>query len=190
MNDLETREALLTGERNSGLAYEALALGDTKARKRLGEINESLVSLEQDRAAMQSAITEAERRCTAAQASVKTAAEKAGAEKALDLAKTLRDHGKAIDKAAHAMFAHTAELRLALIELSKLGGPNIYLADSALKRALITASMGSKLQLMHLAPTDRHSFAELTDRWAQGVTAFAERKLAAPLELEQKEKAA
>jgi hypothetical protein len=68
-----------------------------------------------------------------------------------------------------------------MIELGRLGAaPHINLIDVSCKRALIAASMGSRLQLEHLAPGERHTFSELADRWANGIEAFASARLCEP----------
>jgi hypothetical protein len=68
-----------------------------------------------------------------------------------------------------------------MTELNRLGaGPNINLVEVSCKCALIAASMGSGLQLEHLAPGERHSFAELAERWAYNVEGFAAQRLGEP----------
>lgn len=93
----------------------------------------------------------------------------------------MRGQAAALDAAMRAVFDGFAALRETMFELNRLGAtPQINLIDVACKRALLAASMGSRLQLEHLAPAERHSVAELADRWAEGIASFAEPRLGAP----------
>jgi hypothetical protein len=143
----------------------------------LTEIADELTGLGIERESINFALKEAERRVESARyaAGIELEAEKA--KKAKAIAVQLRDCAKAADAAASSLFACTTEMRQIIRELREMGGPNEALALNAMRRALVTASMGGPLQLMHLAPNERRTFVELCDRWAANVVAHAERVL-------------
>jgi hypothetical protein len=180
-----SRGEVLMGEK-AQISYAALVDGDAAAKKRLAQLDQDLLVVDLNASSVRAALAEAENRVRQAEGLSLAEAERQKARRALELGKSMRDHAKALDRAAKQVFEHFAALRIDMLALNGLGAvPNVNLIDVACKRALISASMGSRLQLEHIAPTERHSFTELCDRWASGVEAFAAARLGEPDKVEE-----
>jgi hypothetical protein len=172
LSEVETLQKLLACERTS-LAYDALT-GDAKAKKRLDGINADLAVIDQEIASVQAAIAEAGRRVAEAEAQARAEVDAEKRKRALVIADKITEHAKQLDDHAALFFGLYAAFRLDMIELHRLGAaPNINVIDAVCLRALETASMGTRLQLRHLAPGDRVSFAELANSWKQNTEAWA-----------------
>jgi hypothetical protein len=75
-------------------------------------------------------------------------------------------------------FAGMSEMRTVMADLNKIGcGPNLALVDSNLKRALVSASLGSGYALGHTPPDQRHTISDLGTTWAKHAQSWAEQRL-------------
>jgi hypothetical protein len=175
--ETEAQTVLLEAER-SQISYGALVEADPRAIKRLETVSRELLALGQDAASVQAAISEAERRVSGAKADELREIERAKGEQARKFGKQAREHAKALDETARLLFEHFARFWAVMVELRRIGaGPNPELVESACQRALVAASMNSRLKLGHLAPSERRTFLELSDRWAEGIEAFVVHRL-------------
>jgi hypothetical protein len=117
------------------------------------------------------AIAEAERRVAAAEQQEQVESGNARLERARELAAEVTAKSRDLDSAAKKFFAQYDAFREFMFELYRLGfTPQINLIDTASRRALITHSMGTRLQIEHLAPGERHSFSDWTSRWTEHLT--------------------
>jgi hypothetical protein len=177
LGSVEERVMMLTSERDS-LSYAAHVENDPKARKRIEAIGHELAAVSSEEAALNAALTEAGKRLKAAEATARAAEEGSRARKALQLGKQLRDQALAMDAAARGLFATFEDLRATAIELNRMGAmPSIGMIDAACRRAILSASTGTRLQLEPVPPGERHSFTELADRWSATINGFAEPRL-------------
>ena len=92
-------------------------------------------------------------------------------QEALGLAVRLRQHGAALERAAHTIRTAGADLLDAVEALNRLGirHPPYATARILAGRALGAAVMGGPLQQAHLAPSQRISFGALANGWADSV---------------------
>jgi hypothetical protein len=176
---LETRKLMAEAERDS-CAYDAYT-GDAKAKAKLAEVNREIVGIDAELASLAAAIRTAEAKVIEAQGVEQAAAEKRKAERALELDTQASALAATLDETAHQLFEHFAAFRAVMVELHRLGAvPNTELVDSACRRALTAAASGSRLQIGHLPPNERHTFSELATRWSEGISAFTAQRLAEP----------
>jgi hypothetical protein len=87
---------------------------------------------------------------------------------------------KQIDTHGRDFFLSFIQLRNVMLELSRLGPgvvPSVAMFDAVCKRAYAAMAMGSPLQLLHLAPMERHSFIELGERWGKSIEGWAAQRL-------------
>jgi hypothetical protein len=172
LGDVETRQRLLAGERTE-IAYAALT-GDAKAAKRLEKIHADLAVIDSEIASVQAAIQEAGRRVAEAEAEARAEVDAEKRKRALVVAEQITKHAKQLDDHAAIFFGMYAAFRLDMIELNRLGAaPNINIVDAVCLRAFEASSMGTRLQLRHLPPGDRVTFAELANSWKQNAEAWA-----------------
>jgi hypothetical protein len=170
LGEVESRQKLLAGERAT-LAYDALC-DDAKAAKRLGQINADLSIIDQEIASVQAAIAEAARRVGEADTQARAEAEAAKKRRALIKSADLVDMAAELDEHLAAFFRMYNGFRVTMIDLHRDGAaPQINIVDSVCRRALESASMGTRLQLMHLAPGDRITFESLATSWKQNIEA-------------------
>jgi hypothetical protein len=181
------RGTALAAERDE-IAFAAHVDSDAKARKRLDVINAEIAGLGSEAAGINAALVVAGRKVTEAAGAADAEAERQKARKALKLGEQMKDSARACGKSAEAFFAHFAALRGTMHELQMFGAtPSINLFDSACRRALASSSVGSRLQLEPLlGPSDRRSFEELADRWAENIDTYAAARLEAPAATEER----
>jgi hypothetical protein len=85
-----------------------------------------------------------------------------------------KQHGADLDLAAKALVDSYTKFEAEVLELARMGvGPSPALVRTNCRRALEAALMPTPLKVSHLAPTERHSFADLVKGWAVGVEAQA-----------------
>jgi len=174
---LATKEQLLRGELTGDVAYEAHALNDAKAKKRVQEIAIELTAIGIEAESVKAAITQAEKLAKQARETANTKLQEERARKALQAAKSLRDCARAADKALSSFVIHVSELRALLAELREHGGPLVGNVDLAFQRAMAAGLMGSKLQTIHLPPSQRSSFSDLAAGYSVNVVGHCERIL-------------
>ena len=106
----------------------------------------------------------------------------AKAERVLEIGATFVERGKRMDELATALARESLDYKRALDELGALGctHPSVAQYFSHSTRALATALMSSPLQVEHLAPRERQTFAQfsghyevMADRWASQYLAQA-----------------
>jgi hypothetical protein len=172
LGEVESRQKVLAGERTA-IAYDALT-GDAKAARRLQDICSALAVIDQEIASVHAAIQEAARRVAEADDQERAKREAEKRKQAMALSADLVAQASDLDAHLQTFFKMYNSFRNEMIELNRLGaGPNINVVDSVCRRALETASMGTRLQLVHLAPTDRVTFEELATSWKAHTAAWA-----------------
>jgi hypothetical protein len=156
--------------------------GDGTAKSHLAKITKTLLEHDQQVLSLQAAIAEGERRVITAQGIAQDEQNRKNATAGLKLARVLRDDGAAAHKALRDAFTYFDNMRRTVTELNKLGfkHPSLGLVDVNLRRALVSASIGSGYALGMLPPTQRHTVADLGNGWAEGIQKAAELKLGEP----------
>jgi hypothetical protein len=153
--------------------------GDAKARKRLDEINFEDAVCCRDVASLAVAVAEGQQRQAEARQAAAIDAQHARANEVLKCLAGIRGHGVDLDKLACKLVNSVAEFRREILDLRKLGidRPDIVTIDTNFRRALRSALMATPMQIDHLAPHQRTSFAALVDRWAEGIERWAKQQL-------------
>ena len=96
---VEDRQITLIAERDE-ISYDAVVERNSKAIKRLAEINAEIGNLTSEVATLNAALNEAGRRAASAAAADASAAERARAEQAAPIARLITEIGEAQDEAA------------------------------------------------------------------------------------------
>src|SRR5262245_4373362 len=162
-DETETKKLGLEAVRDA-CAYAAHT-GDKKARAKLTETLSELVKLDGELASFDAAIRTANLKVNEALGFERATVEREHAEQARKIARHILDAGKSADVALKQAFAALHEIREAGFTLSRIGyGPNGTLIESNLRRAIVTASLGTRFSLGALAPSEQHSVVELAER--------------------------
>jgi hypothetical protein len=166
--------------------------GNGEAASMLEELDEKLPQLRTQAANIEAAMPAALRRVAAAADPALIESEKRDAERALYLARKARDCGKALDRSAKKLFDDYAALWSVMLDLHALqAAPSGLVIEAACRRALAAHSVGSRIQLELLVPpSQRHTFAELAEKWSSNVEHFAVQRLGAPEPIKLEEEAA
>jgi hypothetical protein len=125
---------------------------------------------------LQTAILEASRRVDDAERAEALAADGVKAEQALDIAADLVLHARAIDEALATVVEEGNAFRAALRILNHQLGcshPTEHQLQVNGERAIKSAMMFSAFRLEHLAPHERHTFAELCEGWVATIARWA-----------------
>ena len=173
---LEARKAALEDQRDD-LAYDAHT-GSKAAKVKLTDVIGQIIQLDGELASFAAAIRAAEGKVQESLGVERADLERQKGEQALKLGTEMHDHAVAADKAMRDTFLHLGAIHEISLTLSRMGcPPSPALVESGLIRALKSASMSTRFKLEHLAPTERHSVVELTERWGALATAWANQKL-------------
>jgi hypothetical protein len=153
------------------VSYEA-HVGNPKARKVLDKIHAEILAAESEFLSLDAAITEAQRRLSAAEADLQRADEATRARQALTLSCELRSRGCALDAAVGALIEADREFRDAFRKLRYAGLPSEQLLNTVAHRSLV-----SQLNLETIPPAQRRTFTEIGDTYAATAESWAARRL-------------
>jgi hypothetical protein len=174
------RRTAITGERK-GISLAAF-MGSTEDRARLDTLNQEGAILSGEIESIEIAIAEAQASVAAAKNTAAIEAERQKRQAVVQRADELRGHAQKIDDLWRQSIAEYVVLqdKLHQIVQSGVGRPSRHQVQAACRRALISAFIGSPLQLELLAPPERHTVAHLVEAWARNVDAWASRAIDMP----------
>ncbi|HEV3242237.1 MAG TPA: hypothetical protein VGY14_03125 [Methyloceanibacter sp.] len=138
------------------------------------KVGDLLAQLDHEMHSLAAATRTAEQKVLEAEGVQKSEIERERAEWALELGTTMRDHAKAADQALAQALQHYMALRrdddgIEPDWRSAIGEP----IRRECRRALVTVFQGTPFAVGFLAPNERHTLVELSERWSAGVQHFA-----------------
>jgi hypothetical protein len=165
-------------KRDRAVIALAVIEGDPQAAKRDQKLVAEALRLVDEIELTDAALVAAREREREAAAKRKAAADHDKAREVLARLEIFRQRGAEIDAAARQLAESYVEFEAQVAELSRSGiGPSIELIRVHCQRALATALIHTRLQLRHLPPNERHTFAELVQRWGRAIEAWAAERL-------------
>jgi hypothetical protein len=170
MSDIEDHQAALITERDE-ISYLALVDRDKKAVERLNIINDELRTQNMRVETMQAALREAVKREVVAGEAERADRRRANAAAAADVLLHAEDTAALLTRAMADLRSHALMLQSQFAEIRKLidAGPSDQLLRINLARALKAATMGSPMQLEHLAPSERVPVDAAIETWAASI---------------------
>jgi hypothetical protein len=168
--DIEGRQTELIAERDEH-SYAAVVERQPQAVKKLEAINSELDALKHKAATLQAALREATKREVAAAEAERDAKRKQNAVAAADMLLNAEATAALLTKAMADLRTHANTLQSQFAEIRKLidAGPTDQLLRINLARSLKAATMGSSLQLEHLAPDQRVPVDAVIGTWATSI---------------------
>jgi hypothetical protein len=168
---LEGHQIELVAERDE-LSYAALVDRKPDAIKRLTAVNGELANITAQTASLTAALREAGKREVAAMEEARASIRHENARAAGDLLTEIEVTAGAITQAMEDLKAHSITLRDQFAEIRRLTGvgPTNEALRVHLTRTLKVATMGSLMQIEHLAPDQRSSFADTAAAWIKSVS--------------------
>jgi predicted nucleic acid-binding Zn-ribbon protein len=169
LSQARARQMAISGERKT--VSLAAHMGSEGDRARLDQLNHDGAILLGEIESIEAAIAEVQARIANANAAAALEAERQKREATVKLADELREHAEKIDS----LWRESIEEYLVLqgklhdIAQSGVGRPSRHQVQSACRRALISAFIGTPLQLELLAPGERHKVTDLVASWARNV---------------------
>jgi hypothetical protein len=163
------RLAAITAERKAiSLAAHMGSAGD---RARLDQLNREGGILAGEIEGIETAIAQVQARIAEAEAAAAFEAEREKRRATLQLADELQGHAEKIDHLWRQSIAEYVMLQAKLHQIAQTcgGRPALHVVQSACRRALVSAFVGTPLQLQLLAPGERHTIANLVATWVQNV---------------------
>jgi hypothetical protein len=163
---------------------EAIALaahmGSADDRARLNQLNQEGAILSGEIESIEAAITQFRAQVADAEAAVAREAERAKRKEVLRLADEARTYAAEIDELWRASIAAYLLLQDKLHEIAQAadGRPSRHQVQAACRRALISAFIGSPLQLELLAPGERRSVSSVVASWAENAETWAKQGIA------------
>jgi hypothetical protein len=150
-------------------------MGSADDRARLDQLNQEGAVLSGEIESIEAAIAEIRVRIADAKASAALDADRQKRQEMVRLANELQGHAAKIDGLWRASIDEYLVLQRKLHEIAQSSGgrPSRHLVQAACRRALISAFIGSPLQLELLAPGERHTVASLVSTWARNVEIWA-----------------
>ena len=154
--DIEGRQVELLAERDE-ISYGALVERDKNAIARLAALNAELSNLKNQSASLESALREATKREVAVAEAERQEKRKANAAAAADTLLHAEDTAALLTQAMADIRSHAVTLQTKFAEIRRLTGigPTDQMIRIHLARSLKAATMGSPIQLEHLAPSER-----------------------------------
>jgi hypothetical protein len=164
------------GRLRAELSYDAHR-GDPKSRKALDQLHLQAAKAESEGQSFESAISEAQHRVQLAEQSLAKAQASGNAQRALDRLRGFQRMASCFDETIATMLhAHSALLAEArAIRQLGCGNPTEIVVRNSLRRALLSALVGSHLQTELVPPPERHTASQLVERWSRGVEGWAGR---------------
>jgi len=174
------RQAVITQERKA-IALAA-HMGSAEDRARLDQLNRDGAVLFGEIESIEAAIAEAHARIATLKNTAAVEAERQRRREIVRRADELREHAAKIDSLWRASVEEYQVLQDKLHEIvqSGVGRPARHLVQTACRRALVSAFIGTPLQLELLAPGERHTVSDLVASWAANVEAWAQQPLSRP----------
>ena len=147
----------------------AAHMGSGEDRARLDQLNREGGILAGEIEGIEAAIAQVQARITETEAAAVFEAEREKRQAMLQLAEELQDHAEKIDHLWRQSISEYVTLQGKLHQIANAcgGRPALHVAQSACRRALISAFIGTPLQLQLLAPGDRHTVADLVATWVE-----------------------
>ena len=168
--DIEGRQVELLAERDE-ISYSALVERDKNAIARLAALNAELSNLKNQSASLESALREATKREVAAAEAERAEKRKANAAAAADALLHAEDTAALLTQAMADIRSHAVTLQTKFAEIRRLTGigPTDQMIRIHLARSLKAATMGSPIQLEHLAPSERVPVDASIGPWAKSI---------------------
>jgi hypothetical protein len=157
----------------ASISFAAHASEDQKALARLETIKARAVKRELDAKSLDAAIAEAKRRVVDAQNAEAIAEAAKVAEEIAELAGIVREAGARADKALTQFITASNDIKKCIAALQQRGinNPSAQqlqsLGERAVRGALVNSPFAKSFE--HLAPRERHSFAQFTSSWAAAI---------------------
>ncbi|GGI24139.1 hypothetical protein [Bradyrhizobium guangdongense] len=169
LHEAEKRQTELVAERDK-ISYLALT-GDAPARKRLSVVNAELSGLTGELASIEAALVEAAKREKAAEEAQFAKRRSDDALAAEVLLSEAEAFASALDDALKTVRQTASELEAKLNQIRRSigAGPTADSIRTNLRRALVSAAMGGPMHIVHLAPGERVTLAELAAPWARSI---------------------
>jgi hypothetical protein len=168
--DIEGRQAELIANRDLH-SYAAVVDREPKAIKKLAEINSELDNLKHRTAGLEAALREAVKREVAAAEAECDVKRKQNAATAADILLHAEDTAAALTRAMADVRAHAITLQSQFAEIRRLVG--VGATDQQLcvflTRCVKTATMGTPMQIEHLAPNERTDVNAVVAPWATSI---------------------
>ena len=151
----------------------AAHMGSEDDRARLDQLNQEGATLSGEIESIEAAIAVVQAQITAAKTAAAMEADRQKKEALVQLANELRGHAEKIDDLWRQSIAEYVTLQAKLHEIAQSSGsrPALHVVQSACRRALVSAFIGSPLQLQLLAPGERYTIADLVASWVRAVGA-------------------
>ena len=168
--DIEGRQVELLAERDE-ISYGALVERDKNAIARLAALNAELSNLKNQSASLESALREATKREVAVAEAERQEKRKANAAAAADTLLHAEDTAALLTQAMADIRSHAVTLQTKFAEIRRLTGigPTDQMIRIHLARSLKAATMGSPIQLEHLAPSERVPVDAVIGPWANSI---------------------
>jgi hypothetical protein len=168
--DIEGRQAELIANRDLH-SYAAVVDREPKAIKKLAEINSELDNLKHQTASLEAALREATKRAVAVAEAEREEKRKANAAAAADTLLHAEDTAALLTRAMADVRAHAITLQSQFAEIRRLVG--VGATDQQLcvflTRCVKTATMGTPMQIEHLAPNERTDVNAVVAPWAASI---------------------
>jgi hypothetical protein len=167
---IEERQAILLSQREAH-SYDAIVTKDKIAVERVAAINLELDGLKHQEAGLAAALREAAKREIAAAEAERDDKRKANAAKAQDVLLHCEDTAALLTKAMSDLRQHSITLQTQFAEIRRLTGtgPTDEMLRVHLSRALRAGTMGSPIQIQHLAPNERVLVDAVITPWVQSI---------------------
>ena len=171
--DVEGRQAELLADRDEH-SYAAVVERQPAAIKKLEAINSELNNLKHAASSLEAALREAIKREIAAAEAERAEKRRANAAAAADVLLRVEATAAALTQATADVRSHSMELQRQFAEIRGLIG--VGATDQQLRvfltRCLKTATMGTPMQLEHLAPSERTDVSAVVAPWAASIRNF------------------
>jgi hypothetical protein len=173
----KARQMTISDERKT--VSLAAHMGSADDRARLDQLNHEGAILSGEIESIEAAIAEVQARIANAKAAAATDAERQKREATVRLADELREHALKIDDLWRQSIAEYLLLQGKLHDIAQsgVGRPSLHQVQSACRRALISAFIGTPLQFQLTAIGERHTVTDLVGSWARNVEAWAKQAL-------------
>jgi hypothetical protein len=173
LSEAKTCQTVISGDRKA--ISLAAHMGSADDRAQLDQLNREGAVLSGEIESIEAAIAEVQARIADAKASAALDADRQKRQEIVQLAGELQGHAAKIDGFWRASIDEYLVLQRKLHEIAQsgVGRPPRHLVQAACRRALISAFIGSPLQLELLAPGERHTVAGLVATWTRNVEIWA-----------------
>ncbi len=170
----ENDRQIAIGVERRDISYAAHT-GDAKARRRLTAINIEFATANSEIDSISEAIKRAEIDLAEAKSTELKSQMRQKAEEVRSRLGRFQQLGAEIDQHAKLIAEKYKELEAEVLAIGKLRAPipSLTLMRSNGKRAMFTLLLGTPIELMRLSPSERTTFASLTDSWITSMDRWA-----------------